>query len=113
MNKQTKREIYTFLILALLIAAGMSWMNWDRTNSELAGFLHDDPWYWVKPEQAFGYPSLYPHDKPHPRPNDWQFNVVYPAGYSEVIIVPEHRNFCVIQADHERLCKPIEDHRAN
>jgi hypothetical protein len=70
----------------------------------------DNPWAWIPAgELNIAEPVLSPKGVKNPRPDQWGFRLLEPAGWYEFSIIPEHYEICFKDADLIAHCEAVDD----
>lgn len=102
LNHQTGAWVL-FFVMGFLMVSSCLYLAYEAQESETRSFLYENPWAWLGPEISWATPS-------HKDPNDrditsaWQFDLDYPVGYTERVIVPEHSEICVYTQGNQSIC---------
>lgn len=98
----------TLIFLMVAVACCSAWLSFEHEQSELDSFLHSNPWAWIKPSLGWAEPDVH-STGPDKRIENWAFDLDYPAGLAEVVIIPQHRELCVFHDHTQRTCTPLDD----
>lgn len=98
--------IVPLVVWGLIMIVCFGWLTYDKQSADLNSFLHQNPYGWLGVEQVWAEPDINPNIQ-HPRPDQWMFSLYPPAGYSEIHIIPEHKELCTYEAHGNLNCVPF------